>query len=277
MKENLQEKNVDLLYVQNKKERSLTISRNIGIAHCLGDVIVFLDNDVILDKNYIAEVLRAYREIPDAVGVQGIIPSLATKQRRHNTLNRLCFSFHTEKKRCRILPSASNTYPYEVDEVIECQWLSGGNSSYKREILQNFKFDENLKKYAFKEDMDLSYRVFKQYPGSLYMTPYAKLIHNEPDTGRISNKERIYMQQVYTFYFFYKNIDQTLKNKLIFYWSVTSLLVRASIGHTTSLMLKPSKLKVERLKHLLASHVLCLKRLKELKNGDLEFFNEILN
>ena len=276
MKDRLQEKNIDILYVRNEKERSLTIARNIGIEHCTEDIILFLDDDVILDKKYIETILKVYEENPNALGVQGMISSLAVKRKR-NTLNKLCFSFHTEKGKCRVLPSAYNTYPYSVDKVIQCQWLSGANQSYKRKVLQNFKFDENLKKYAFKEDMDLSYRIFKQYPGSLYMTPHAKLIHNEPDTGRISNKERTYMQQVYSFYFFYKNIDQTLKNELIFYWSVTALLIRPSIGLITSLMLKPSKSKLEGLKHLFASRVLCLKHLKEVKKGDLEFFNRTLD
>ena len=269
MRDELQEKNIDMFYVRNEKERSLRIE------HCTGEVILFLDDDVILDKKYIETILKVYEENPNALGVQGIISSLAAKRKR-NTLNKLCFSFHTEKGKCRVLPSAYNTYPYSVDKVIQCQWLAGANQSYKRKVLQNFKFDENLKKYAFKEDMDLSYRIFKQYPGSLYMTPHAKLIHNEPDTGRISNKEHTYMQQVYTFYFFYKNIDQTLKNKLIFYWSATALLIRPSIGLLTSLILKPSKLKLEGLKHLFASRVLCLKHLKEIKKGDLEFFNRTL-
>lgn len=281
-KDNLREKNIYLLYIRNKKERSLTIARNTGLQYCRADIILFLDDDVILEKNYIKEILNVYKEKANAVGVQGIISSSIAKK-KCKVLNKLCkvlnklfFSFHTEKGRCRVLPSGYNTYPYSTNGIIQCQWLSGANQSYKREILQKFKFDENLKKYAFKEDMDLSYRIFKEYPGSLYMTPYAKLIHNESETGRISNKELIYMRQVYTFYFFYKNIDQTLKNTLIFYWSVVGLLIRPSIALIISLILKPSKSKLERLKILFASRALCLKHLKEIKKSNLVFFNKTL-
>ncbi|MCK5611736.1 glycosyltransferase family 2 protein [Candidatus Pacearchaeota archaeon] len=275
MSDNLHEKNINLLYIRNNRERSSAIARNIGIEHCTGNIVMFLDDDVILEKEYIKQILKVYKEKPNALGVQGIIPSLAVKRKR-NIMNKLCFSFHTEKGKCRVLPSTHNTYPYLVDEVIQCQWLSGANKSYKREVLQRFKFDENLKKYAFKEDIDLSYRIFKQYPDSLYMTPYAKLIHNESNAGRIPNQELIYVQQVYTFYIFYKNIDQTLMNKLIFYWSVAALLIRPSIGLLKSLVLGPSKSKIEGLKYLFASRVLCLRHLEEIKKGNLDFFNRIL-
>ena len=40
----LKEKNIDLTYVRNKKERSLTVARNIGAEYCTGDIILFLDD-----------------------------------------------------------------------------------------------------------------------------------------------------------------------------------------------------------------------------------------
>lgn len=272
----LKEKKIDLTYIRNKKERSLTVARNIGIDHCTGDIILFLDDDVILDDNYIKGILKVYEEKPNALGVQGLITNLAVKE-RGEFINKIFFYFHKEKDECNVLPSTYNTYPYSIDDVIPCQWLAGSNQSYKRQILQKFKFDENLKRYSYKEDLDLSYRIFKNYPNSLYLTPHVKLIHNFSEAGKLPNKNRVYMQHVYTFYFFYKNIDQTLKNKLIFYWSVVGLFFRFSIKYTLSLLLKPSKKKVTRIKYFMGAHIFCVKHLKEIKKRDLEFFNKTLD
>jgi glycosyltransferase involved in cell wall biosynthesis len=50
-------KNIDLRYIRNKRGKSLTIARNVGIDNSTGDVVLFLDDDVILDKDYIKEQL----------------------------------------------------------------------------------------------------------------------------------------------------------------------------------------------------------------------------
>ncbi|MEM3566639.1 MAG: glycosyltransferase family A protein [Candidatus Bathyarchaeia archaeon] len=58
-------------YVRNYKEPSLTIARNIGVSIAKGDVILFLDNDVVLHTDYIEKVLEVFNNNPNALGVQG--------------------------------------------------------------------------------------------------------------------------------------------------------------------------------------------------------------
>ena len=85
-------------------------------------------------------------------------------------------------------------------------------------------------------------------------------------------KQLILMQRVYTSYFFYKNIDQCLKNKLIFLLSMVGEL----IIQTTMLIIKPSKPHLLRVKYLIESYIMTLKHIKEIKKGNLEFFNKSL-
>ena len=68
-------------------------------------------------------------------------------------------------------------YAGPLTEIINCEVLNGSNCSYKRKILEKFRFDENLKRYSYSEDHDLSYRIYRKYPRSLYQTPHAKLVH----------------------------------------------------------------------------------------------------
>ena len=157
--------------------------------------------------------------------------------------------------------------------MISCQWLSGSNSSYKREILKQFQFDENLKKYSYGEDVDLSYRIFKKYPSSLFMTPYGKLIHKTSQEGRIPKKELINIREIYRLYLFYKNIDQTFINKLIFLWSLVGSLIMTTAFSIMILIIKGSKSGLITVKYTIGAYVICMRHLKEIKRGDLEFFN----
>jgi len=268
MMDDFKNKTIRLEYIYNEIEKSLTIARNIGAEHSKGDIVLFLDDDVILGKNYIEEILRVYREIPNALGVQGY--RINAKPSKVSIINKLFFlGGCIEKSKCRVLPSMRWTYPYLPDKIISCEWFLGENQSYKRELLQNFRFDENLKRYSCGEDADLSYRVYKRYPNSLYMTPYAKLIHKDSQMGRLPGRQLIYMCQVYKLYSFFKNIDQTLKNKLIFVWSRIGLL----IFNFAELVLKPTRIKLSNLKYLIFAYALCTKHLNEIRRGNLGFLN----
>ena len=275
-KNEFKKRNVILEYIRNERENSLAIAQNIGIENATGDIVLILDSDVILDKNYIREILKVYKENPEAMGVQGLIRNDKKEKKFVDRLigifNRL-FYIHVDKKNeFRLLPSLGVLFPSFVDEVINCEWLSGANNSYKKEILEIFKFDENLKKYSWGEDQDTSYRIFKKYPNSLFMTPYAKLIHKVSKEGRISNQEIIYMEQIYYLYLFYKNINQNLKNKLIYLWSSVGRVIFRMVF----LVLKPSKSKLTEIKYVFGAPIYCMKHIREIKKGDLEFFNRKL-
>ena len=274
-RDELKEKDIDLRYIRNERERSLTIARNIGIENAISDVILFLDSDVIIDVNYIKEILKVYKENPDAMGVQGLIQRKKEKRLIHTFIdifNRLFYIYLDEKNKCRLSPSLGVSFPSFVDEIINCEWLSGANQSYKKGILEEFKFDENLKKYSQGEDIDMSYRIFKKYPRSLFMTPYARLIHNTSQEGRHLKRDVVYMDVIYLTYLFYKNVDQNLKNKLIYWWSRMGRIIFALIF----LILKPSKSKLTEVKYVLGAPIYCIKRIREIKKGDLEFFNREL-
>jgi GT2 family glycosyltransferase len=264
-----------LKYIRNEKEKSLTIARNIGIEKSIGDVILFLDDDVVLDKNYISEILRIYKDYPNALGVQGYITYIVTSKFL-NIINKILFRGYFEKAKCRILPSGYSTYPYLLDKVVTCQWLSGANHSYRRELLQRFRYDGNLKRYSYVEDADLSYRVYKKYLNSLYITPYARLIHKASEEGKLPNKTAIQMKQIYTLYFFYKHIDQSIMNKMIVIWSRIGYLIRITSISILSLIIRGSKSGLVTAKYTISAYITCMKHLNEIKKGDLEFFNKRL-
>lgn len=267
-KEDFKKRNVILKYIRSK-ENSLTVAKNIGVKYSTGDIIFFLDDDVILANEYIREILKVYDEKPAALGVQGYITN---REIYKDIFSDIFFFGHSEPNKNRLLPSMMNVHAGPLNKVINCEWMCGGVSSYKRGIFEKYKFDENLKRVSSGEDEDFSNRIFKEYPNALYQTPYAKLTHKISPAGRLPRKESVHMREVYSSYLFYKDIDQTLKNKLIFLWNKAGILV----WDTISLILKPSKSKLLKLRYTINAYILCIRHMNEIKKGNLDFFNEWL-
>ncbi len=272
IREAFQKTNIALKYIKNEKENSLTIGRNIGVENSIGEIILFLDDDMVLEKNYLEEIIRVYEKYPQSMGVQGYIVPLKKRSKFKNLICKIFYFSHYQKNKCNVLPSIYSIYPSSIDKVIQCQWLSGANQSWRKEIFKEFRFDENLKKYSEGEDIDFSYRVFKKYPNSLFMSPFARLIHKTSPEGRLPQKELVTMEEVYSLYIFYKNFERNLKNKLIYLWSRIGKLIFSIISPIFKL--KASRF-VKSL-YLIESYLYCIRHIKDIKKGNLDFFNKFL-
>jgi GT2 family glycosyltransferase len=277
-KKEFKDKGIILDYIKNPRENSLTIAKNIGVKQSTGDIISFLDDDLVLDKDYYKEIIKVYKETPNSLGVTGHNQSGKGKKRKlwnmkvWNILGRLHLTTSfTEKNKCRVYPSLTVSYPPSPNKIINCEWLSGA-STYKRKIFEELKYDEKLKKYSWGEDTDFSYRVFKKYSHSLFLNPHAKYIHKPSPTGRNPKREIIYMAEIYYLYLFFKIMDQSVKNKLIYLWS----RIGETIYKLICLILKPSESKILEIKYLIGAYICCMKHFKKIKKGDLEFFNKTL-
>ncbi len=176
-KHKLDEQGINLVYLRNPRERSAAIARNIGIEKARGDILLFLDSDVVLFSNYIEELVRVFKEKPNALCVQGYIVNINIRKDKLNFLrdlfNRIFHSYYRyPKDSCKLFE-----YPSSLSKIIECEWLSGANFACRREVFNELKFDENLKGYSFMEDVLFSHKLYRKYPGRLFITPYAKCIH----------------------------------------------------------------------------------------------------
>jgi len=276
-KREFEKEGVVLNYMRNDTENSLTVAKNIGVKCSLGDVISFLDDDLMLDRNYYREIAKVYKEVPGALGVEGYNYSVrngkgVTVNLKRALIKLFQFVFFLEEDKCRVLPSLCVTYPRpHINKIISCEWLSGA-STYKRSILEEIKPDENLKRYSWNEDQDLSYRIFKRYPNSLFLTPHARYWHEGSPGGSSNQEELIYMAEVYELYLFCKNIDQTSMNKLIYLWS---RIGRVSL-RIFFLIWGRSEPKLTEIKYTIKAYFYCMKHTKEIEKGDLRFFNETL-
>jgi glycosyltransferase involved in cell wall biosynthesis len=264
--------NIILKYIKNTRAKSLTLARNLGIDKSTGNIILFLDDDVILDNNYIFEIIKVYENYDDVLGVQGLIYTKYTFMTKlKNLFLKFFYMEHYKKNDCSILPSQNGTYPHILTETINCQWLSGCNHSFKKEVYFGQRYDENLVKYCFGEDKKFSYKIYLKYPGSLYITPSAKLIHKNASTSRLTSKSQIYMKRIYASYRFY-SFNHTYYEEIFFYWSQLGEFLTILIG----IIPLPSYTKIKCIYYWLKANNLCIKNMHNIKSGNLNFLKPYL-
>jgi GT2 family glycosyltransferase len=266
---------IALQHVPNLLENSLTTAKNIGIDRSRGALISFLDDDVVLDPGYYEAILEAYRRSPGVLGVEGAVVGEGSRNPiaagLDQALGRVFFLGFREPARCRVLPSLAVTYP-RGGQPVSCEWLSGA-ATYRRLVFNEFRPDEKLRKYADNEDLDLSYRIYRRFPGSLMYLPEAKYRHKGSVQGRVTGMERVYMQEVYRLYLFYKHMDATVVNTVIYLWSRLGRMVYL-VGRSA---VRRSRIDLWEAGHLLGAWRLCLRHRCEIRAGDLAFFNRLLD
>jgi len=277
MKDRYSNRQIFLRYFHTN-QKSASRARNLGIDHSIGEIVFFIDDDVILPTDFTRNILKVYESHPDAVGVQGLIlnpkPFLNLKffsSRLENHLRRALFLSHYKDGTWKIMPSINDVLPIPTASIIPTQRLQGC-CSYKRKVLEFFRFDENLKGWSFLEDLDLSYRVYKSNTGSLYVTPDAKLIHKEHVHMSASLKDESYKKIVNRTYVFFKLIEQSPRNYAIFSWGIFGLLLTTIMG--TILGRHKEKSNWVPI-YLIGGALYTLKHLKDIKNLNLKILDKL--
>jgi len=159
----------------HKDTPGLPEARNDGIEKARGDIVVFVDDDVIADPGLIAAHSEAYTE-DGIAGVAGrVLPPGGAKGKRKVSPGRVA------KIGWFGLISHDN---FDADVKTPAHHVRGCNMSFKRQILRDVGgFDGRFGGSAHLEETDLAMRV-RRAGGRLVFEPKASLIHLlEPEGG----------------------------------------------------------------------------------------------
>ncbi len=264
-------KNPKIKYLYSKKP-SLTLARNFGIKKSSKNskILIFLDDDVSLSKDYFDKIIEVFNKFDYAVGVSGYYLPKIRIEKFENMFRKLFLIENYGINTAKVYSPFGAQYPSKLNKIINASWIPGFNMAYKKESIKNQFFDENFFRYGLAEDFEFSTRLNKIYPGGLFITPYAKIIHRVSDVERMPKPKLIYMNQVNHLYIQAKNLND--------FRGIVSLgLVLFSISalHILKSLLRPNKQNLLKMKIYFKAVYYCFKRLHLIRKGFLDLPQKI--
>ena len=216
---------VELIYV-HPSPPGLPRQRNIGIDHTTGDPVFFTDDDVSMAMDAHEAVLAEYeRWGPELGGVRGS-PLNPQRPSELVVLWRRIFGMGGwwPEASGRVRGGFFHEHANAPKDVRKVEFFTGLFPSFKREVFAHERFDEKLEGYAFNEDIDFSYRVWK-HGYILVQTPRAKVHHLKVGEERMSPYDLQRMWLANQFYLHRKNMPQTLRNRAALWWALAGTFV----------------------------------------------------
>lgn len=210
-----------LKYLHEPDASGLTQAKNIGTRHAGGEIILYLDDDIILLPGFVDGILRGFKCGFDGVsGVQ--VQDALYEGFSHEFYSWCFFKGYLKDKRSRI-----NRNFMRLDDYIASNVLSGGLTAYKKEVVKNLWFDENLVKYCLGEDKEFSMRA--SHSGAhLAICTRSQAYHLRHPEGKPGYLQRYEGKTALIKYLHYK-FKKIIRKKLwaATVWAITGTLIEA--------------------------------------------------
>ena len=156
-----------------------SVARNVAMDRARGDIWLFLDDDVLLEPDFIEQVLQAYG--PNVTGVSGIITNYSVPSFRQRLWERVFHAGPFRDERQSIYRHANRL---GGAEPIRVRQFGAGLMSFRACAIRSHRFDTNLTGASPGEDIDFCAGLPKE--SILLIAPRARLIHNRSMESRDS-------------------------------------------------------------------------------------------
>jgi GT2 family glycosyltransferase len=205
--------------------RGLTIQRNIGVDRTQGDPVFFIDDDVWLAPDCHEQVLAEYERWGDELGGVRATPLRPARPSRLTIAYRKLFGIGGwwPENSGRVRAGFYAEGISEAAGVRKVEYFNGWFMSYRRKVFEHERFDEALAGYAYKEDIDFSYRVSRRFV--LVQTPRARCDHLKSPSARMNSHHLQRMNLANQFYLHRKLMPQDLRHRAALWWALVGLFI----------------------------------------------------
>ncbi|NHN46552.1 glycosyltransferase family 2 protein [Halostella sp. JP-L12] len=133
------------------KGTGLPAARNAGIEAATGDVVAFVDDDVILPSNWTQELRRTYERFPEAAGVGGYVLNYSpdginkanVESFRYRLLQGIRMAFlHDKVGEVSPIGILWAPHVFMTSTIRFVDTLQGCNMSFRAEVFESTRFDE---------------------------------------------------------------------------------------------------------------------------------------
>lgn len=172
---------ITLTYVLDSGISGLVEAKHVAANMALGDIVCFLEDDVVLEPEFLEQIMLGFQRNPNMMGCCGVITNPPTQPGYYKVLFHFFHRGIYRDKRVGIYGnSQGHGHP-----LIESDCISGGLSAWRREVFAKVSFDR-ANGFHMYEDIDFSTRVSRCYGGHLYINPNARLAHFFSPVNRLT-------------------------------------------------------------------------------------------
>lgn len=172
---------LNIVYVHDPKIRGLVNAKASSLALASGEIICFLEDDVVLESNYFHEIEQGFLQSNSMLGCSGIITNPPSISRLTLFLFHIFHRGIYKDNRVDIFGNLDGV----GHQLIPSKMISGGLSAWRSIVFDSVGFDKDSG-FHMMEDIDFSTRVYEHFQGNLYINPNARSAHYSSPLGRDS-------------------------------------------------------------------------------------------
>lgn len=208
-----------LTYVWDAAINGAAAARNTGLDVARGDVVIFVDDDVVPAADVVERLLRHYEQQPELAGIAPVITNYPMPPR----LSRLAMAVF-----CRG-PFRDERQPVywrwreHAGALVPVRMFTGAMMSFRRSALDGLRFDARYRAASVGEDIDLCWAIVAR-GGRLVIATDAHVVHNKAPRPAV----RPEAAQITSWAFLYdKHVRKTPAARLAFAWYVSGVVLAA--------------------------------------------------
>lgn len=213
---------IDLQYARS--EAGTSLQRNKALDMVRGEFVFMFDDDTVLEPDYIERTMECF-SLPYDPPVGCVLGSFKEVRSRKGPVQHWYRLFRLSHS---VFGNQAGTYASggfvtlkAPTEVVQVPVASGGRTAYRRACFDEERFAEFLPGYTMSEDVEVSWRVGKQW--TIVHTPHARMHHKVSPSNRLRAPE-IARRHVYSRYFFFsRHMPKKPTNLAAFAWANVGL------------------------------------------------------
>ena len=163
-------KHINLIYIYDDKISGLIEAKKVGVDKSFGDIICFIEDDVILSHDYIEKIISGFSANKNMLGCCGIMTNFNVSSKFYLFIFELFHKGIFKDIRQRV------TLGKVLKPLILSDKLSGGISAWRREVFDFIDFDVK-NGFHMLEDIEFSTRAYKYFNGNLFINQNIRLAH----------------------------------------------------------------------------------------------------
>lgn len=226
-------------FYRRKSPPNVNVSRNLGVSMASGDILSFLDDDVLLDENYYDRVMEVFEQDSSQI-IAGITGAIKVHTSGVKRIYLRFFGLESRQPgKVQVSGAVTLVRAAEIDQPVRVEWLSGCNMNFRHWVFETYRFDEQDSGYILGDDRDFTYPIGQKH--TLIALPDATLIHKKSPVNRGSAKNLGRMEIFHLGRFFLTHRSHSARNWIALCWAFVGIVLKNFLT-----LLNPQKKTVSR-------------------------------